>query len=82
MAQFTAGQHISRDHHRDSVSTVRVTGVSRSRLTYVCGDGVGEAIEASQWRSLDEQLTGYRPATEEEAAAFEARYRPAPVNYL
>ncbi|WP_330346660.1 hypothetical protein OG858_46965 (plasmid) [Streptomyces europaeiscabiei] len=81
MTQFTAGQFISYDYTDGTVSTVRVTGVDRSRLTYECSDGVGEAMDASQFRTLEQQLTGYRAATAEEAARFEARYQPAPQNW-
>ncbi|MGW1674576.1 hypothetical protein [Streptomyces sp. NPDC002324] len=79
--RFTPGQCISRDYSDGSVSTVRVGNVDRWRLSYTCSDGVSEAVEANVFKTLDEQLSGYRDATAEETAKFEACYRPAPENW-
>ncbi|WP_033287068.1 hypothetical protein [Streptomyces sp. NRRL F-525] len=80
MPTFTAGQCVSRDT-RDGVDTIRVTSVTGSSLSYVCTDGHGDIIFASIFRTLDEMTADLRPATAEEAAAFEARYRRAPENW-
>ncbi|GAA3592641.1 hypothetical protein [Streptomyces osmaniensis] len=81
MPQFTEGQYVSWDHHRDGVTTVQLTTVDRFNITYRSTDDHREIVEATAFRSLAEKTADWRPATEAEAAAFKARFRPAPENW-
>jgi hypothetical protein len=81
--------HITKEHVgtcvawdlRDGPAIVRVTSVDDCSISYESWDGVGEIIFSSMWNTLDELTMHWRPATEEEAATFTARYRPAPENW-
>ncbi|MER5698555.1 hypothetical protein ABT088_44845 [Streptomyces mirabilis] len=81
MPQFAEGQYVSWDHHRDGATTVQITAVDRFHITYRSADDHRERVESTVFRSLAEQTADWRPATEEEAAAFKARCRPAPENW-
>lgn len=80
MPQFTEGQHVSWDHRND-VTTVQLTTVDRFHITYRSADDHREIVDATAFRSLAEKTADWRPATEAEAAAFKARFRPAPENW-
>ncbi|MFF0794642.1 hypothetical protein [Streptomyces spiralis] len=80
MPQFAEGQYISWDHG-DGVTTVQLTTVNRYHITYRSADDHREIVDATVFRSLAEQTADWRPATQEEAAAFRARFRPAPENW-
>lgn len=64
---------------------VRVLSVYREgynpSISYESFDGHSEIITSNMFASLDEQTKNWRPATEQETAAFHARYRPAPQNW-
>lgn len=77
---LTAGDYVSWDL-RDGSVTVQVTSVDRFCITYRCRDDVWESVEANVYRTLAEQIARWRPATEEEIAVFQARFRPAPQNW-
>ncbi|GAA2100632.1 hypothetical protein GCM10009801_73300 [Streptomyces albiaxialis] len=79
MPEFSAGQYMCT---RTDSDPVRITGVYPWHITYECSDGVLESVDETAYRTLAEQTADWRPATPEEIAAFKARYRPAPVNYL
>ncbi|MPY37545.1 hypothetical protein FNH09_41970 [Streptomyces adustus] len=81
MSQFAAGQYVSWDHHRDGATTVQITSVDRFHITYRSADDHRESVDETMFRSLAEQTADWRAATEEEAAAFKARFRPAPENW-
>ncbi|GAA1451038.1 hypothetical protein [Nocardiopsis tropica] len=52
-------------------------------VTVTAWDGISHSYEATVWRTLDQQLAGFRQATTEEVTEFkrlEAR-RPAPSNW-
>lgn len=69
--------------HVPTGTTERASLGNHGDSVYVTSrDGVPEAMHASTWRTLDEVLVEYRPATAIERDTFEARFTPAPVNYL
>lgn len=79
-ATFHPGQHMSWDL-RDGPTTVLITSVSRSDITYQSADGHRETVSATPYRTLAQQTAGWRPATTDEATAYKARRRPAPQNW-
>ncbi|MGW1810869.1 hypothetical protein [Streptomyces sp. NPDC002078] len=81
MRQFTEGQYFSWDHDRDGATTVQITAVDRFHITYRSADDHREIVHETVFHSLAEQTADWRPATEAEAAAFKARFRPAPDNW-
>lgn len=62
------------------VQSVDMGGYNPS-LTYESGDGYSEIVISSMWRSVPEAMAGWRPASEEEAAAFLRTYRKPPQNW-
>jgi hypothetical protein len=80
MPRFTEGQYVSWDH-RDGATTVQITAVDRSHITYRSADDHREIVDSTVFRSLSEKTADWRPATEAEAAAFKARFRPGPENW-
>ncbi|MDQ0956117.1 hypothetical protein QFZ24_010126 [Streptomyces phaeochromogenes] len=60
---------------------MQITAVDRFHITYRSTDDHREIVDATVFRSLTEQTADWRPATEAEAAAFKARFRPAPENW-
>ncbi|MEU9736492.1 hypothetical protein [Streptomyces sp. NPDC048002] len=80
MGQFTEGQYVSWDTW-DGPTTVQITAVDRFHITYRSEDDHRETVDETVFRSLAEQTANWRPATEAEAAAFTARFRPAPENW-
>lgn len=81
MISVAAGQHVSYNLPHSGAATIRITAVSPGHISYVGTDGVHEMVEAGRYVSLADQTRTWRPATRKEAAAFEARYRPAPDNW-
>jgi len=81
MTTFTPGQHVSWTISHGGTGTVCITAASTDQISYLCVDGVHETVEAGRYLSLADQTRNWRPATAAEAAAFEARYRPAPANW-
>ena len=63
------------------VSVVRLTVVDRWHVSYLCEDGVAELVDATVFRSLEQLTVDWRRATEQEVAAYQGRYRPAPQNW-
>ena len=59
-------------------TTVRITGVDRDGISYVCTDGYHEMASTSFAHNLDDLSARWRPATPEETAHFERLYRPGP----
>lgn len=69
---------------RDGVITSRASVHTRygTSVTLTSWDGIRTSLEATAHRTLDQQLTGYRPATPEEVAEYErleATLRPYKV---
>lgn len=78
--KIVVGECVSWDL-RGGAATVRVTSADRYSITYESSDGHSEIMFADMWRTLVEKTKSWRPATAEEIAKFEARYRPAPQNW-
>ncbi|MER6102411.1 hypothetical protein ABT115_08790 [Streptomyces sp. NPDC001832] len=66
-------------------AVVRITSVHREGYNPSVGvessDGYAEGWYESMFSSLDDITADWRPATEEETAKFESRFRPAPQNW-
>ncbi|MET8411700.1 hypothetical protein ABZV34_27005 [Streptomyces sp. NPDC005195] len=80
MPQFAEGSYVSWDL-RDGPVTVEVMVVDRHHITYRSADDYRDMVEATVYSSLAEKTADWRPATAKEAAAFKARFRPAPQNW-
>ncbi len=83
--EWRAGDYVSWDLRHDGVNTVRITGTGtrhNTSVSYESSDGHRELVDGSMFMSLAEKTRGWRLATEEERAKFEARYRPGLQNWF
>lgn len=61
--------------------TVRIASVGDYGVGTVSTDGFHDLHPTSWAIDLDDIAAGWRPATPDETATFNARYRPAPENW-
>lgn len=66
---------------RCDVVVQRVVSVYSDSICLESSDGYSESLWPSMFSSLEDLTKDYRPATVEETAAFERRFRPAPENW-